>query len=121
MVAGDSPRSVHSNAPRLAHWSSRKGHEKWLTYGREICADSFVHLSSQGSSHLLRFGCFGTKGWVNAAVPTTEQLWSHHVFAHEVDVRSERLDLGKESQYWLDRISVLNREYGIQPPTGQRC
>lgn len=114
------PTSVHFIPPRPAHQLSRKGHEKWLIYCREICADSFVHLNIQGSSYRLRFGCFGTTGWVDPAVPTTEHLRSHYEFAHQFDVRSERVNLVTESQYWLDRISALNRQYGIQPAAGER-
>ena len=109
---------VHSTSPRPAHQSSRKGHEKWLVYCREICADSFVHLNIQGSSYRLRFGCFGVEGWVDPKVPTTKQLLSRYRFVHQLDVKGERVI--KESQYWVDRISGLNRQYGIRPPTGEQ-
>ena len=108
------PSAVRSSIPRPeAHVSSRKGHEKWLIYCPEICADSFVHLNIQGSSYHLRFGCFGVEGTKDPEAPTTEQLLSRHRFVHQIDVKRERINLNKDPQYWMDRISEFNRQYGI--------
>jgi len=111
---------AYSKSPSPAIRSSRKGSEKWLIYCRDLCADSFVHLNIQGNSYRLRFGCFGVRGSVDPEAPTTELLRSRYGFTHQVDVKAERVNLTKDPQYWMDRISALNRQYGIKPFTGEQ-
>ena len=108
------PSPVRSSVPHPeALLSSRKGHEKWLIYCPEICADSFIHLNIQGSSYCLRFGCFGVEGAKDPEAPTTQQLLTGHRFVHQIDVKRERININKNPQYWVDRISECNRQYGI--------
>ena len=110
----------YSKSPGPAVRSSRKGSEKWLVYCREICADSFVHLNIQGNSYRLRFGCFGVRGSVDPEAPTTELLLERYGFEYSVDVKAERVNLAKDPQYWMNRISALNRQYGIKPSGDER-
>lgn len=112
--------SVASTSARAARETSPKGHERWLVYCREICPDSFVHLNIQGSSYRLRFGCFRPRGWVDREAPTTEDLLSRYEFTHRIDVGRERKSVVKAPQYWVDRISGLNRQYGIRPPRSEQ-
>ena len=106
------PERSRASRPE-AHLSSRKGHEKWLIYCPEICADSFVHLNIQGNSYRLRFGCFGVKNGVDPEARTTEQLLSRYRFVHQIDVLDERENLNTKRQYWMDRIAALNRKHRI--------
>ncbi len=112
-------RPVHSRSPSPARTRSLKVSQKLLIYCAEICEDSFVHLNIQGGSYRLRsfVGSLGIRCWVDPRAKTTEDLLSWYRFAHRIDVSSERQSLDSQRQYWVDRISELNRQCGIRPRT----
>ena len=109
--------SARARSPRPAQPSSRKGSRKLLIYCAEICEDSFVHLNIQGSSYRLRsfVGSRGMSCWVDRRARTTEDLLSRYRFAREIDVASEKENLDAKRQYWVERITELNRQHRIRP------
>ncbi len=111
------PSPRRARPQRRAQPSSRKGLRKLLIYCAEICEDSFVHLNIQGSSYRLRsfVGSRGVRCWVDRGATTTEDLLARYRFAQEIDVASEKESLGSKRQYWVDRITELNRQHGIGP------
>ena len=99
---------------------TRKGHRKLLIYCPELCKDSFLHLDIQGDSYALRRylesydGSVKIKRWKDPQSSATDDLLLRYRFVHQIDVLDERENLDTKRQYWMDRITALNRKHSIE-------
>ena len=110
------PSASPKNGPtRRVGASYSGGQTKSLVYIPSVDVGSFLHLSTKGESYALR-SFVGPKAYAPWKAPdaaTTSELRAKYPVHTTFDVAAERKSLEGEKQYWVERITRLNREYGI--------
>lgn len=110
-----SPRSQRRVPDTVARSYSDGGQRKLLVYIPSLEPESFIHLSTKGSSYRLRsFG--GSRGLASWRVPgcnTIDELLAKHPIIHQEDAKADRASVDGEVQHWIARIAAANARHGV--------